>query len=170
MKILLVKKPIQIIFLSLIAAGATRAQNLNIEIYEEFTVAHPISGKSIGCTFNDGMEAGFFYHKAIREGSDVSENQQIEKELTGFYITNRILESGKLSLFFKTRFGITEEGEYLLSPGIHTEFRPVNRVALSPGLSFRSITPSLITSVKIELGRMRPKKHNHRPKYITKLR
>ncbi len=154
-----------IVLLSSLVQGVTLAQQLSVETYYERTLISPKTGTALGYTFRGKLCAGVFYqeHSQMFYG-EREMTSQIEDEFYGFYMSGPVTEWRRASLILKARTGIANGENFMISPSVHADFAVLKRVHIGTGIAMRSILPSVMTSIRIDLSK--PAKRIH---YLAKL-
>ena len=133
-------------------SGAASAQKLNASTYIEKTHISPKIGTSLGVIFQSNIEVGGFYQQSAdpieREyGRPLME----EREFYGVFFAYPVIGSNKANVKLNVRTGVSNNENFVITPGLLANYSPVKQVTVSGGVGTRAFRPTLLAGVKINL-------------------
>ena len=140
---------ITIIFLAYQASS----QSFIAESYLEHTRVNPKLGTSIGFNFKNKIQVGGFIQRSastIELGERTTHN--LESRLYGaFFSYPLVLNSEKFELQFKTRAGLANDENFVITPSIQGGYTPFKMVSIGAGIGVRSFRPTYMLTLRINL-------------------
>lgn len=137
----------------LISATTLSAQNLQTVTYLEQTHMNPKLGTSIGYEFSDNIEiGGFFQRAATQQEAEPGRPLRTENEFYGAYFAYPVFSKKLADLKFNIRTGISNGENFVITPSLIANFKPLKNISIGGGLGTRSFRPTYMASIKINLN------------------
>jgi len=119
----------------------------------EHTRVDPKLGTSIGFNFKNKIQVGGFIQQStstIEFGEQAPRN--METKLYGaFFSYPIILNSEKFELQFKTRAGLANDENFVITPSLQGGYTPFKLVSIGAGVGVRSFRPTYMVTLRINL-------------------
>ena len=129
------------------------SQSFIAESYMEHTQIDPKLGTSIGFNFKNKIQVGGFIQQStstIEFGEQAPRN--METKLYGaFFSYPIILNSEKFELQFKTRAGLANDENFVITPSLQGGYTPFKLVSIGAGVGVRSFRPTYMVTLRINL-------------------
>jgi len=129
------------------------SQSFIAESYLEHTRVNPKLGTSIGFNFKNKIQVGGFIQRSasvVEFGERTSHN--LESSLYGaFFSYPLVLNSEKFELQFKTRAGLANDENFVITPSIQGGYTPFKMVSIGAGIGVRSFRPTYMLTLRINL-------------------
>ncbi len=147
------KQVVLILIASFFLAYQASSQSFIAESYMEHTRVNPKIGTSIGFNFKNKIQVGGFIQNTTSV-QDFGERtpQNLENRLYGaFFSYPIVMNSEKFELQFKTRAGLSNDENFVITPSLQGGFTPFKLVTIGAGVGVRSFRPTYLISLRINL-------------------
>jgi len=129
------------------------SQSFMAESYLEHTRVNPKLGTSIGFNFKNKIQVGGFIQRSasvVELGERTPHN--LESKLYGaFFSYPIILNSEKFELQFKTRAGLANDQNFVITPSLQGGYTPFKLISIGAGVGVRSFRPTYMLTLRINL-------------------
>ena len=129
------------------------SQSFIAESYLEHTRVNPKLGTSIGFNFKNRIQVGGFIQRSasvVELGERTQHN--LESKLYGaFFSYPLVLNSEKFELQFKTRAGLANDENFVITPSLQAGYTPFKLVSIGAGVGVRSFRPTYMLTLRINL-------------------
>ncbi len=157
------KKPITTLLILILSIGFVQSQGLKATSYVEKTFMNPKLGTSVGYEFNNILEVGGFYQHISQQPIASDQSRIItEEEFCGLYFAYPLVTSRYTNLKLNVRSGVSNGENFVITPSLLANFKPIPIINIGGGLGIRSFRPTLIASLSINLNN-----RHHEVEYVA---
>lgn len=134
---------------------ASFSQQLEASTYLEQTHVSPKVGTAIGYQFGGtySFEVGGFYQRSTVElKAEAGRPLKSENEFYGAFFAYPLLDKKITSIKFNVRTGVSNGENFVITPSLLADLKPLKNVSFGGGIGIRSFRPTYMASIKIKLN------------------